>query len=152
MIPHESLFQHQLGFAMHLTWNVTNVTFIFAASPNAKPKEKMWGDIAYYVPPPENVKGTRPQCPPPNCAHSCNDCIPFNINCLWIVRRSWKLLGQKVQNSFLGQNLSSGKMFLAAQFFLFIDILLKLQQPVLICFCNFNCNSVVIEDLLRLLA
>ena len=23
MIPHETLFQHQLGLAMHLTWNVT---------------------------------------------------------------------------------------------------------------------------------
>jgi len=44
-----------------------------------------------------------------------------------------------------------GEAFLAEQFFLFIDILLKLQQPILICFCKFGCNSVVIEDLLILL-
>jgi len=27
-------------------------------------------DIAYYIPPPEKVGGTRPPCPPPNCAHA----------------------------------------------------------------------------------
>ena len=37
---HLTLFQHQLGFAMHLTRSVTNVTFILAISPNAKLKEK----------------------------------------------------------------------------------------------------------------
>ena len=26
--------------------------------------------MAYYVPPPEKVVGTRPPCPPPNCTHS----------------------------------------------------------------------------------
>jgi len=43
---------------------------------------------------------------------------------------SWgnpKLLGQKSQNLSLGQNSSLGQIFLAAQFFLFIDILLKPQ-------------------------
>jgi len=34
------------------------------------------------------------------------------------------------------------KLFLQHSFFLFIDILLKLQQHVLICFCKFSCNSV----------
>jgi len=34
VIPHQTLFQHQFGFAMHLTWKVTNVTFIFATYPN----------------------------------------------------------------------------------------------------------------------
>jgi len=37
---------------------VTNITFIFETSPNTKPKEK-------------KVGGTRPPCPPPNCAHGC---------------------------------------------------------------------------------
>jgi len=40
------------------------------------------------------------------------------------------------------QNLSVGQNFLAAQFFLFIDILLKLQQQpeqeIVICFCKFS--------------
>jgi len=30
---------------------VTNITFIFETSPNTKPKDKKWGDMAYYVPP-----------------------------------------------------------------------------------------------------
>jgi len=28
---------------------VANVTFIFGTSPNAKPEEKKWGDMAYYI-------------------------------------------------------------------------------------------------------
>jgi len=42
---------------------VTNITFIFETSPNTKPKEKKVGDMAYYVPPSEKVRGTRPLCP-----------------------------------------------------------------------------------------
>jgi len=34
---------------------VANVTFVFGTSPNTKPEEKKWGDIAYYVRPPEKV-------------------------------------------------------------------------------------------------
>jgi len=30
---------------------VANVTFIFGTSPNTKPEEKKWGDMAYYIPP-----------------------------------------------------------------------------------------------------
>jgi len=30
---------------------VTNITFIFETSPNTKPKDKKWGNTAYYVPP-----------------------------------------------------------------------------------------------------
>jgi len=40
-----------------LTQTVTNVTFIFGTSPNAKPEKKKWGDMAYYIPPPEKVGG-----------------------------------------------------------------------------------------------
>jgi len=40
------------------------------------------------------------------------------------------------------QNLSLGQTYLAAQFFLVIDILLKLQQQMLICI--FSCNSIII--------
>jgi len=48
------------------------------------------------------------------------------------------------------QNLSLGQTFFAAQFFLLnIDILLKLQQQILICFCKFTCNSAIIVALLR---
>jgi len=46
-----------------------------------------------------------------------------------------KLLGQR------SQNLSFRSKFLAAQFFLFTDILLKLQQQILTCFCKFSWNS-----------
>ena len=37
------------------TQNVANVTFVFGTSPNIKPEEKKWGDLAYYIPPPEKV-------------------------------------------------------------------------------------------------
>ena len=48
--------------------------------------------------------------------------------------------------------LSLGQIFFAAQFFLLnIDILLKLQQQILICFCKFSCNSVIIVGLLLFL-
>ena len=47
------------------------------------------------------------------------------------------------------QNLSFGQNFLAAQFFLFTEILLKLQEQIVICFCKFSCNSVIIMGLLR---
>jgi len=36
---------------------VTNITFIFETSPNTKRKEKKWGDMACYIPPPEKVGG-----------------------------------------------------------------------------------------------
>jgi len=49
---------------------VANVTFNFGTSPNTKPEEKKWGDMAYYIPPPEKLVGTRPTCPPPNRAHA----------------------------------------------------------------------------------
>jgi len=38
-------------------------------------------------------------------------------------------------------NLSLGQNFLAAEFFLVIDILLKLQQQILICFSKYCCTS-----------
>jgi len=37
-------------------------------------REKV-GDMAYYVPPPKIVEGTRPPCPPPHCAHEYKGCI-----------------------------------------------------------------------------
>jgi len=52
---------------------------------------------------------------------------------------------KKSQNFSLGQNLSSGQNFLAAQRLFFIDILLKLQKQILICFGNFSCNSNIIN-------
>jgi len=42
---------------------VANVTFIFGTSPNAKPEEKKWGDMAYYIPPPEKAGGHAPRVP-----------------------------------------------------------------------------------------
>jgi len=62
---------------------VTNITFIFETFPNAKPKEKKWGDMAYYVTPSEKVGGTRPPCPPPNCAHGGSNAMivgPFLVS------------------------------------------------------------------------
>jgi len=35
--------------------------------------------------------------------------------------------------------------------FFLIDILLKLQEQIMICFCKFSCNSVIIMGLLRFL-
>jgi len=47
-----------------------NITFIFETSPNTKSKEKkVWGTWHIMSPPSEKVGGTRPPCPPPNCAH-----------------------------------------------------------------------------------
>jgi len=40
---------------------VTNIAFIFETSLHTKPKEKKWGDMAYYIPPPEKVGDTRPR-------------------------------------------------------------------------------------------
>jgi len=31
---------------------LANVTFVFGTSPNTKPEEKKWGDMAYYIPTP----------------------------------------------------------------------------------------------------
>ena len=38
-------------------------------------KRKSGGDMEYYIPPPEKVEGTRPPCPPPNCAHDYNKLV-----------------------------------------------------------------------------
>jgi len=58
VIPHQTLFQHQLGYVrcttLHeklFTQNVTNTTFIFETSPNAKPKEKKVGGHGILCPP-----------------------------------------------------------------------------------------------------
>jgi len=51
VIPHETLFHHQLDLATHLTWNVINVICIFATSPNTKPKEKNVGGTWHIMPP-----------------------------------------------------------------------------------------------------
>jgi len=42
---------------------VKNITFIFETSPNTKPKEKKWVDMAYYIPPHEKVGDTSPVSP-----------------------------------------------------------------------------------------
>jgi len=68
------------------------------------------------------------------------------------MRHSIKVIrSKKSPDVLLGQNLSLGQNFLAAEFFLVIDILLKLQQHILICFCKFSCNSEILMGLLRLL-
>jgi len=43
-----------------------------------------------------------------------------------------------------------GQNFLAVEFFLVINILLKLQQQILICFCKFRCKSEIVMGLLQL--
>jgi len=68
------------------------------------------------------------------------------------MRESQIIRLKKSQNLSLGQNISLGQTFLQHSFFLLnIDILLKLQQQILICFCKFSCNSVIIVGLLRFL-
>ena len=49
------------------------------------------------------------------------------------------------------QDLSLGLNFLAAKFFLVIDILLKWQQQIFICFCKFSRNFEEVVGSLRLL-
>jgi len=46
------------------------------------------------------------------------------------------LLGEKSQKLSLGQNLLSGQLLLQYSFFIFINILLKLQHNILIWFCK----------------
>jgi len=57
VIPHPTLFQHQLTYVwptiQHeklFTQNVTNITFILETSPNTKPKEKKVGGHIIRVP------------------------------------------------------------------------------------------------------
>jgi len=47
---------------------MTNI-FIFASPLNTKPKEKKVGGHGILCPPAWKIGGTRPPCPPPNCAH-----------------------------------------------------------------------------------
>jgi len=42
-----------------------------------KPKEKMWGYMACYIPTVWKSGGTRRPCPPPTCAHANNTIILF---------------------------------------------------------------------------
>ena len=44
----------------HKTWQTS---LIFGTSPNIKPEEKKWEDMAYYIPPPEKVGGHIPRVP-----------------------------------------------------------------------------------------
>jgi len=50
----------------------------------------------------------------------------------------------KVIRSKKCQNLSLGQNFLLQSFFVVINISLKLQQHILICFCKFRCNSEIL--------
>ena len=60
---------------------MTNITFIFETSPNTNPKEKKWGGHGTLCPPRLKNGGTRPPCPPPNCAHDCSigDVVRYDI-------------------------------------------------------------------------
>jgi len=64
---------------------------------------------------------------------------------------AYTMTESQVIRSNKSQNSSLCKIILAAEFFLFADNLLKLQQ-ILICLCKFSCNSVIIVGLLQLLA
>jgi len=79
VIPHQTLFQHQLGYVWPtinheklFTQNITNSTFIFETSPNTKPKKKKVGGYGILSPPHLKKWGTRSPCAPPNCAHDWN--------------------------------------------------------------------------------
>jgi len=47
-----------------------------------KPKEKNVWDMAYNIPLSEKVGGTRPPCPPPNCAHACVACFVMPLGAI----------------------------------------------------------------------
>jgi len=58
VMPHQTLFQPQLGYVWPttqpeklFTQNVTNVTFIVETSPNTKPKENKVGGHGILCPP-----------------------------------------------------------------------------------------------------
>jgi len=78
VIPHQTMLHHQLGFMYGLPPNMKSSSHKMwqASLLFLKPlqiqnlKRKTWGDIAYYVPPVWKSGGTRPPCPPPNCAHA----------------------------------------------------------------------------------
>jgi len=53
---------------------VTNITFIFEASRNAKPKEKKEGWTWHIMSPSWKSGGTRLPCPLPNCTHEWAEC------------------------------------------------------------------------------
>jgi len=64
------------------------------------------------------------------------------------MRESQVIRSKKVQiyhwvNIYCWVNLS------CKSFFFFIDILLKIQQQRLICFCKYTCNSVIIKGFLQ---
>jgi len=78
----------------------------------------------------------------------------------WIFQSSWnahkpnfmlipwattKLFGQKKAKFIVWSRVSSSITFL------FIDILLMLQQQIFLGFCNFSCNSEILMDLLQFL-
>ena len=77
MIPHQTLFQHELGYcvAYHLTYKALHTKrhkhhfYFWNLSKYKTWREKNGGDMAYYVPPVSKSGGTRPPCPPPNSAH-----------------------------------------------------------------------------------
>ena len=77
VIPHQTLFQHQLGYAYHLTWKALVAKrgkrhFYFWNFSKYKTWREKVGDIAYYIHPIWKSGGTRPPCPQPNCAHAPN--------------------------------------------------------------------------------
>jgi len=87
VIPHETLFQHQFGFFVQLTWNVTNVTFIFAPIEIQNLKRKLWGDIAYYAPRLKKWGGHVPRIPhliAPMAMPIYTSIIKFYGVCFWI--------------------------------------------------------------------
>jgi len=70
VIPHQTLFQHQLGYVWPtiyheklFTRNVTNTTFILKSLQIQNLKRKKGGDMAYYVTPSEKVGGHVPRVP-----------------------------------------------------------------------------------------
>jgi len=66
--------------------------------------------------------------------------------------RKSQIISQKKSKFSIRSKFIAGSDFHAAQFsFLFIDILLKLQQQMLICFCKFSCYSVILMCLLQFL-
>ena len=66
----------------HKTWQ-TSLLFLKPLQ-TQNLKRKKWGDMTYYVLPSEKMRGTRPPCPPPNCAHVSSNQRPY-IRVIWLM-------------------------------------------------------------------
>jgi len=61
----------------HKTWQTSR--FVSKPLRIQTLREKSGGDTSYHVPSSKKVGGTRPPCPPPNCAHAWDSYFPKTL-------------------------------------------------------------------------